>query len=59
MKVLIKILIFFLEMEGEFSSNEKILLDLTDQIKQMTLQMQRYLSDIIDVSEFHRTCQPL
>ena len=59
MKVLIKILIFFLEMEGEFSTNEKILLDLTDQIKQMTLQMQRYLSDIIDVSEFHRTCQPL
>ena len=43
-------------MEVDFENSEKVLIDLSDQIKVLNDQMEKYLKDIIDVATFHRTC---
>lgn len=43
-------------MDIEFERSEKLLTDLSEEIKRLNEQMQKYLADIIKVATFHRTC---
>lgn len=44
------------DMELEFEKNEKVLIDLSEEIKKLNEQMEKYLKDIIEVASYHRTC---
>lgn len=48
---------YFVGMETEFTANEKLLSDLSSQIEELNKQMSRYLTDIVDVSNYHRNCK--
>jgi hypothetical protein len=48
--------VFIAVMVVEFDRNEKVLVDLTEEIRILTIDMDRLIISIQEIAKFHRTC---